>query len=120
MISNLDPGGQASSARQRLVALDGARGLSALAVAFFHFDRNVWPAHGYLAVDLFFLLSGYVIAGAYETRLQRGSGLGWFFGVRMARLYPIYLFGTLIGLACYLVAHPPAGVFAALARALVF
>lgn len=120
MISNLDPGGQASSARRRLVALDGARGLSALMVAVFHFDRNVWPAHGYLAVDLFFLLSGYVIAGAYEVRLQRGAGLGWFFGVRMARLYPIYLFGTLIGLAGYLAINAPAGAPAALARALVF
>ena len=120
MIYNASIPAPAPEAGRRLLPLDGARGLSALMVAMFHFDRNAWPAHGYLAVDLFFLLSGYVIAGAYEKRLRRGEGLSAFFVIRMARLYPLYLFGTLIGLGGYLTAHPPAGVAQAFLKALIF
>lgn len=91
------------SAGGRIIVLDGLRGLSALSVAAFHFSFHGFPYRGYIAVDLFFLLSGYVIAGAYEDRLKRGCGTSWFFGVRMARLYPLYIVSMAIGavLLCF-------------------
>lgn len=104
----------------RLTALDAARAISALFVACFHIDGNVWPTRGYLAVDLFFLLSGYVIAATYEDRLRNGGSASWFFGLRMARLYPLYLVGTLLGLAVYLATHPPTGAAQAFVSALAF
>jgi peptidoglycan/LPS O-acetylase OafA/YrhL len=82
--------------RNRYLNLDGVRGLAALAVVVFHFsDRTLLP-HAYLAVDFFFLLSGFVVAAAYEDRLRQGASVGWFFGVRMARLYPLYVVSMLI------------------------
>ena len=52
----------------RYVALDGLRGVAAIAVVFRHAHVDALPfAHGYLAVDLFFLLSGFVIARSYEA-----------------------------------------------------
>jgi peptidoglycan/LPS O-acetylase OafA/YrhL len=87
-----------SKATERLVILDGIRGIAALAVVLFHVIPRL-IMHGFLAVDVFFLLSGYVIAGAYGARLKSGQGLSWFFGVRMARLYPLYVLGLILGLA---------------------
>lgn len=54
----------------------------------------------FLAVDLFFLLSGFVIAYAYDGRLARPSFVGQFLGIRLIRLYPLYLLGIAVG-ACY-------------------
>ncbi len=53
----------------------------------------------YLAVDVFFALSGVVIGNAYEKRLQSGLTAGKFLLMRLIRLYPLYIFGT----ACTLV-----------------
>lgn len=81
-------------------ALDVLRGLAALAVVFWHADVIVAPLrpqHGNLAVDLFFVMSGFVIAHAYEKRFRRGlSGRG-FVLLRLIRLYPLYLFGASLG-----------------------
>jgi peptidoglycan/LPS O-acetylase OafA/YrhL len=57
----------------------------------------------YLAVDMFFLLSGFIIAHAYRTRLLGGMSLGKFAVIRIIRLYPLYILGTAIGLAYMLV-----------------
>jgi peptidoglycan/LPS O-acetylase OafA/YrhL len=84
--------------KQRLIWLDALRGLSALAVVLFHASVGQWASHGYLAVDAFFVLSGVVIARAYEERLKRGATAGWFLRQRLARLYPLYVFGLLLGL----------------------
>lgn len=81
----------------RIIALDGIRGLCALAVACFHIADNKLPLHGYIAVDMFFLMSGFVVAGAYEERLAQGMSLTRFFLTRMGRLYPVYLFGMAFG-----------------------
>jgi peptidoglycan/LPS O-acetylase OafA/YrhL len=77
----------------RIALLDGLRGLCALLIVFFHFHMvgDGLHNHAYLAVDVYFLLSGFVVASAYEARLKSGAGVGWFFGVRMARLYPLYI-----------------------------
>lgn len=85
--------------------LDGVRGIAAIAVVCMHADFFLTPIalpRAYLAVDLFFLLSGLVIAHAYGRRLDAGMGLGAFLKLRLVRLYPLYLLGTLIGIAFYL------------------
>jgi len=88
----------------RLHSLDGLRGVSALIVLLFHIGRCVAPngifAHGYLAVDVFFLMSGFVIANAYENRLLEGFGVFAFIRARVRRLAPVYWAGTLLGMAC--------------------
>lgn len=63
------------------------------------FHENVIPV-SYLAVDLFFLLSGVVIANAYEAKLADGRAtFEAFFSARLIRIMPLYLVGSLIGLA---------------------
>lgn len=80
--------------------LDGVRGVAALAVVVFHAPTFFAPAglpSAYLAVDLFFALSGFVIDFAYKARLEAGIGALAFMRLRLIRLYPLYLLGTLIG-----------------------
>ena len=52
--------------KDRNVFLDGLREISAFVVVVYHLYSARLPLHGYLAVDFFFMLSGFVIAGAYE------------------------------------------------------
>jgi peptidoglycan/LPS O-acetylase OafA/YrhL len=85
-------------------ALDGIRGLAAVAVLLHHLGKMTaapWLSpYGYLAVDLFFLLSGFVIAAAYERRLAAGlHPVKYIFEIRVARMYPMILLGTFLGLA---------------------
>jgi peptidoglycan/LPS O-acetylase OafA/YrhL len=84
-------------------ALDGLRGIAALLVALFHFrcgfiGYDHYPAgDGYLAVDLFFVLSGFVLAHAYLPRFHRGLSIIDFMKVRFIRLYPLYVLGLIAG-----------------------
>ncbi|MET1755971.1 acyltransferase [Novosphingobium sp. RD2P27] len=80
----------------RYVTLDGMRGLAAIAVALFHFDIYLMP-HGYVAVDFFFVLSGFVLYRSYLPRFREGLGIGRFMVQRLARLYPLFLLGLLLG-----------------------
>jgi peptidoglycan/LPS O-acetylase OafA/YrhL len=82
--------------RERFVALDAIRGVAALAVVCLHFSFGAWPQHGYLAVDVFFVLSGFVMAHAYEEQLRSGMNVGRFALVRAVRLYPLVLLGVLM------------------------
>lgn len=82
----------------RYVTLDGMRGLAAIAVALFHFDIYLMP-HGYVAVDFFFVLSGFVLYRSYLPRFRQGLPIGRFMLQRFARLYPLFLLGLLLGLA---------------------
>ncbi|MFS0735485.1 acyltransferase [Sphingomonas sp. 1P06PA] len=87
--------------------LDGLRGIAAIAVVCMHsvaFFGTVQLPHAYLAVDLFFALSGLVIAHAYGAKLDAGMGTGAFMTMRLVRLYPLYLLGTAIGIAFFVVA----------------
>jgi peptidoglycan/LPS O-acetylase OafA/YrhL len=79
--------------------LNGMRGVAALAVAPIH-AGGMLPdlGGGFLAVDLFFILSGFVIAHAYERRFEGGMTAGAFMKARLVRLYPLYALGTMIGL----------------------
>jgi peptidoglycan/LPS O-acetylase OafA/YrhL len=83
--------------------LDGLRGVAALAVLVFHLPAgiNSDAPSGYLAVDLFFLMSGFVIAAAYEKRLQAGWRVADFMLVRLRRLWPLYAVGLMLGVACF-------------------
>ena len=87
--------------------LDGLRGVAALMVLVFHvFDAcqaNILP-HGYLAVDFFFVLSGFVIGYAYDDRWERGLTIGGFLRRRLIRLHPMVVAGALVGCLCFLVA----------------
>lgn len=82
----------------KFVALDALRGVAALVVVEFHVVGSVIVTHGYLAVDFFFLLSGFVLALAYQERLDAGWSTLSFLKVRLIRLYPLYLLGTGMGL----------------------
>lgn len=91
-------------------SLEGLRGAAAVLVVFFHmFGRtNLAPivSNGYLAVDLFFVLSGFVICGAYSSRLASGADVRAFVLRRFGRLWPIHAVTTLVAIACaYAVAH---------------
>ncbi len=89
--------------------LDGLRGVAALTVVWFHifeafatshFDQRV--NHGYLAVDFFFILSGFVVGYAYDERLRAGTlSVGGFFRRRLIRLQPLVVLGALIGGAMF-------------------
>lgn len=85
--------------RDRFVVLDGMRGLAALAVITDHVPseimRTLLPGR-YLAVDFFFVLSGFVLAHVYGQRLAQGMSLWSFMRVRVIRLYPLYLAAVLI------------------------
>lgn len=84
--------------------LDGLRGVAALLVIVYHvfecFDWSPVP-HGYLAVDFFFVLSGFVIGYAYDDRWQQGLTAGGFFKRRLIRLHPMVILGAVIGALCF-------------------
>ena len=97
--------------------LDGLRGAAALMVVWYHVFEgfafaegmngvegggliNVFN-HGYLAVDFFFMLSGFVISYAYDDRWNKMS-MGDFFKRRLVRLHPMIVMGALIGLTTFL------------------
>jgi len=77
----------------RFLALDGLRGIAALAVFWSHLrGQPVWAlTQAGIAVDFFFLLSGFVLAHAYELRLALPGGVRAFFRDRIIRLHPLLL-----------------------------
>ena len=78
--------------------LDGLRGLAAVAVFTRHVPSQSWAwwlPGSYLAVDLFFMISGFVLAHAYGERLNRDLSIGRFLLARFIRLWPMYILGTL-------------------------
>ena len=98
--------------------LDGLRGVAALAVLWYHVNEGFAFAaatngagdgiirtfnHGYLAVDFFFLLSGFVIAYAYDDRWDKGLTVGTFFKRRLIRLHPMLIAGAIIGAITFLI-----------------
>ena len=81
--------------------LDGLRGVAALAVMFFHYTEHNdlhWFSHAWIAVDMFFVLSGFVIAHSYGEKIIAGLPLREFALIRLVRLWPLYFVGLSIGL----------------------
>ncbi|TPN80895.1 acyltransferase [Mesorhizobium sp. CU2] len=86
-----------SAAGERFQVLDSWRGICALLVALFHFpttsmiSQSAFVGGAYLFVDFFLVLSGFVIAGAYASRLNEPDDLARFALVRFGRIYPLHL-----------------------------
>ena len=95
--------------------LDGLRGVASVVVVIFHvFEAHAMGDaqtqiinHGYLAVDFFFLLSGYVIGYAYDDRWNK-MGTGNFFKRRLIRLQPMVIMGSIVGAAFFYFQKSPA------------
>lgn len=94
---------------KRLVVLDALRAIAGLTVPLFHICEAFWGSkksycgHGYLAVEFFLLLMGFMLGFAYDRRWKEGMGLGRFFGRRLIRLHPLVISGVLLGLIVVLV-----------------
>jgi peptidoglycan/LPS O-acetylase OafA/YrhL len=109
----------AESTALRIDALTGIRALAALAVVGYHFalvplaSLGLEPVfrYGYLGVDLFFLLSGFIIYYVHQRDAASLSGRAvlHFYGFRLARIYPVHLL-TLCGLAFVVVASRRIGI----------
>lgn len=99
----------AASPARRYDILDGLRGVAAVLVICYHFFEGFATTpvdqrfnHGYLAVDFFFVLSGFVIGHAYDGRWRNGGmTAGRFMLRRVVRLHPMVVLGALLGLASY-------------------
>lgn len=102
------------ASKPRYEILDGLRGVAAMIVVAFHLFETYSSGpddqilnHGYLAVDFFFVLSGFVIGYAYDDRWDRMS-ITDFFKRRLVRLHPLLILGTLIGVLFFYFGDAPA------------
>lgn len=84
--------------------LDGLRGVAALLVIWYHVFEGFATSpidqqfnHGYLAVDFFFILSGFVIGYAYDDRWKSTMNMKDFFKRRLIRLHPMVVLGAVLG-----------------------
>ena len=85
--------------------LDGLRGVAALVVIWYHVFEGFATSpvdqrfnHGYLAVDFFFILSGFVVGYAYDDRWKRRTlSFGGFIKRRLIRLHPMVVLGAVLG-----------------------
>lgn len=103
----------------RFAFLDGIRGIAALFVMTRH-TRAYWPFEfyrSYLAVDLFFILSGFVIAHAYDWKIgTKRISIGGFAASRIIRLYPMFFLSVAISALVlfsqllFFGAHPAASI----------
>lgn len=118
--------------KKHYLYLDAARGFAAISVVIYHF-KDFLPAAlpfqgSFLAVDLFFLMSGFVICRSYETRLQAGTiNFFSFAKTRIIRIYPLYLLATVIGflyqaikIHLHMPSAVPAGMLLSMVPAAVF
>lgn len=90
--------------------LDGLRGVAALMVVIYHiFEGYAFAGggiieslnHGYLAVDFFFILSGFVVGYAYDERLGKTMKTKEFLKRRLIRLHPMVIMGAVLGAATF-------------------
>lgn len=90
--------------------LDGLRGVAALMVVIYHiFEGYAFAGggiieslnHGYLAVDFFFILSGFVVGYAYDDRLGKSMKTKDFLKRRLIRLHPMVIMGAVLGAATF-------------------
>lgn len=91
------------ASKPRYEILDGLRGVAALIVVAYHLLETYFHGapqqpinHGYMAVDFFFVLSGFVISYAYDDRWQQ-MNLRDFFKRRIVRLHPMVVLGSILG-----------------------
>lgn len=104
----MNPATAFTDSKQHYPILDGLRGVAAIMVVLFHIlelfsngDHSKQIInHGYLAVDFFFILSGFVIAYSYDDRWPRMT-LAGFFKRRLIRLHPMIVIGMIWGAALF-------------------
>jgi peptidoglycan/LPS O-acetylase OafA/YrhL len=81
----------------RFIALDSLRGLAALCIVYYHMGAFGWLAglqpfrYGWMLVDFFFILSGFVITASYGSRLAQGYPRWRFLLIRLGRVYPLHI-----------------------------
>lgn len=100
-----------TATKPRYELLDGLRGVAAFAVIWYHFFEAFATTpvdqrmnHGYLAVDFFFVLSGFVIGYAYDGRWRNnGMNAGQFMLRRVIRLHPLVIFSLVLGAIAYMI-----------------
>jgi len=108
MTSSVTPSTTFSDSKNHFIILDGLRGIAAITVVLFHLFETFTNTnhlvqiinHGYLAVDFFFVLSGFVIGYAYDDRWNKMS-ITEFFKRRLIRLHPMIIMGMLMGAVCF-------------------
>ena len=86
--------------KNRFHVLDGMRGLAAVVVMIYHWFNDEHfrlLKNPFLAVDFFFILSGFVICYAYGTRIDQGLSISDYIVRRIGRLYPVMFTSVLIG-----------------------
>lgn len=111
MSAPLNPSSAFADSKPHYALLDGLRGVAALLVVWYHVFEGFQFAsgaptitvinHGYLAVDFFFILSGFVIGYAYDDRMGRQLTIGAFFKRRIVRLHPMVVMGAAIGTVAF-------------------
>jgi len=97
-----------SQEKHRYVTLDAMRGIAAIAVVMEHFGGyyHTWrPPFSFLAVDLFFVLSGFVISLNYDRRFSDGMTVAAFMRLRAIRLLPLLFVGAAAAVITRVVAH---------------
>ena len=102
------PSAAFSDSKPHYELLDGLRGVAALLVICYHIFEGFATSpldqhfnHGYMAVDFFFILSGFVIGYAYDDRWKTTLTLKGFFKRRLIRLHPMVIMGALLGAVSY-------------------
>ena len=112
MLKNTISSAKFADTKPHFILLDGLRGVAAILVVFYHIFEGLAFAgggsittlnHGHIAVDFFFILSGFVISYAYDDRWGRMSA--WqFFKRRLVRLHPMLVMGAVIGAIAFAIA----------------
>lgn len=103
--------GSLAGDKPHYVLLDGLRGVAAIIVIWYHFFEGFATSpvdqmmnHGYLAVDFFFVLSGFVLGTAYDDRWRAGiMSVRRFMLRRVVRLHGLVVLGALLGVAAFLI-----------------
>ena len=111
-MNNLQTTTNFADTKPHYALLDGLRGVAALLVVWYHvFEGYQFGSgaaiikemnHGYLAVDFFFILSGFVIGYAYDDRWEKTLDTGNFFKRRLIRLHPMVVMGAVTGLVMFI------------------
>lgn len=108
-----NPAATAAPQPGRFIALDSLRGLAALCIVYYHVGDFGWIAglrpfrYGWMLVDFFFILSGFVIAASYGSRLAQGYPRWRFLLIRLGRVYPLHIATVALWLALeFLVFRP--------------
>jgi peptidoglycan/LPS O-acetylase OafA/YrhL len=97
-------------------SLTGIRGFAALWVVFFHLQSNPhlqsvslsgeFIRHGFWGVDVFFVLSGFVLSHVYESDFAQKikfDNVSRYLGLRLARIYPLHVVTMAAAFGCYVV-----------------